>query len=33
MTSRAAPHITLGAPTGRDVDLDREDVRLADGIV
>jgi len=32
MTRRTAPHITVDTPIGRDVDLDREDIRLPDGI-
>lgn len=31
MTKRSAPRITTDTPIGPDVDLEREDVRLADG--
>ena len=32
MTKRSAPQISTDTPIGPDVDLEREDVRLADGI-
>lgn len=31
MTDRTPPHIAADTPIGADVDLDREDIRLADG--
>ncbi len=31
MTERTRPPVTAGSPIGPDVDLDQEDVRLADG--
>ncbi len=31
MTKRSAPPVTRDTPIGPDVDLDREDIRLADG--